>query len=224
MKSLVNEKNLFEEQKLPRFIAIEGPIGVGKTTLAKRLASSFDYEVLLEADDENPFLERFYQNPRQAAFPTQLYFLFQRSQQIQKLRQADLFQPVTVADFMMEKDRLFAHINLDPDELLLYEKVYEHMTINTPTPDLVIYLQAPTKQLLQRIRKRGLLYERAIEKDYLEQLNDVYMNFFHNYNKTNLLIVNTSEVNFAENDDDYQQLVNYISNVPSGRHYFNPSV
>ena len=126
-------------KQLPRFIAVEGPIGVGKTSLSKRLAASFNYELLLENSDENPFLERFYQNPKAHALSTQLYFLFQRAQQIQELRQDDMFQPVRVADFLIDKDMLFAQQNLDPEEYALYLKVFRHLTIDAPVPDLVIY-------------------------------------------------------------------------------------
>jgi deoxyadenosine/deoxycytidine kinase len=208
---------------LPRFIAIEGPIGVGKTSLTKRLADTFNYEVLLERSDENPFLNRFYKNPRQHALSTQLFFLFQRSQQIQELRQEDMFEPVRVADFLMEKDQLFAQQNLDPDEYELYLNVYRHLVVDTPVPDLVIFLQAPTDVLLDRIQKRGIKAEQYIELGYLENLNSAYTDFFHYYNRTSLLIVNSAEIDLVGNEDDYQQLVDYIVALPSGTHYFNPS-
>ena len=157
----------------PAFIAIEGPIGVGKTTLAKKLAASFNYETLLEDAEENPFLEKFYHNRKQAALATQLFFLFQRAQKIQDMRQADIFAPVRVSDFLIEKDPLFARINLERDEFQLYEKVYQQLTIDAPRPDLVIYLQASTDVLLSRIDNRGVPFEQAIERDYLERLNEV---------------------------------------------------
>ena len=209
-------------KQLPRFIAVEGPIGVGKTSLSKRLAASFNYELLLENSDENPFLERFYQNPKAHALSTQLYFLFQRAQQIQELRQDDMFQPVRVADFLIDKDMLFAQQNLDPEEYALYLKVFRHLTIDAPVPDLVIYLQAPTSVLLDRIRKRGVEAEQLIELSYLQNLNNAYAEFFHYFKGPSLLIINSAEIDLVENDDDYQQLVDYILTLPSGTHYFNP--
>jgi deoxyguanosine kinase len=208
---------------IPRYIAVEGPIGVGKTSLAKRLAESFNYEILLERSEENPFLERFYHDPKQMALATQLFFLFQRAQQIQDLRQDDMFEPVRVADFLMEKDRLFARQNLDNDEFELYEKVYEHLTIDAPQPDLVIYLQAPADILMERILKRGIPAEQLIEKQYLESLIDAYTNYFHYYDEGTLLVVNSSEIDLVNNDADYEQLLDFILATRKGsRNYFNP--
>ncbi|MDG2174928.1 MAG: deoxynucleoside kinase [Gammaproteobacteria bacterium] len=208
---------------IPRYIAVEGPIGVGKTSLAKRLAESFNYEILLERSEENPFLERFYHDPKQMALATQLFFLFQRAQQIQDLRQDDMFEPVRVADFLMEKDRLFARQNLENDEFELYEKVYEHLTIDAPRPDLVIYLQAPADILMERILKRGIPAEQLIEKQYLESLIDAYTNYFHYYDEGTLLMVNSSEIDLVNNDVDYQQLLDFILTTTKGsRSYFNP--
>lgn len=207
----------------PAFIAIEGPIGVGKTTLTKKLAASFNYSTLLEDAQENPFLERFYQNRERAALSTQLFFLFQRAQKIQDMRQADIFEPVRVADFLIEKDPLFARVNLDRDEYALYEKVYEQLTIDAPKPDLVIYLQASTDVLLSRIQHRGLAHEQGIERAYLEQLNEVYSEFFLYYDDAPLLIVNASEIDLANSESDYQHLVDYMLDIRSGRHYFNPT-
>ncbi len=208
----------------PRFIAVEGPVGVGKTSLTRRLADSFNYETLLEKAEENPFLDRFYENPKQYALSTQLFFLFQRARQIQELRQDDMFKPVRVADFLMDKDRLFAELNLDPDELNIYMNVYQHLTINTPTPDLVIYLQAPTDVLLNRIQKRGIASEQLIERDYLENLNTAYTEFFHYYKSSKLLIVNSTDIDLVENDEHYQQLLDYMLSLPSGIHYYNPGL
>ena len=207
----------------PAFIAVEGPIGVGKTTLAKRLAASFNYETLLEDGEDNPFLEKFYRNRKQAALATQLFFLFQRAQKIQDMRQADIFEPVRVSDFLVEKDPLFARINLDRDEFQLYEKVYQQLTIDAPRPDLVIYLQASTDVLLSRINTRGIPFEQGLERDYLERLNEVYSEFFLYYDDAPLLIVNASEIDLVNGETDYKHLVDYLLDIRSGRHYFNPT-
>ncbi|MBT6481395.1 MAG: deoxynucleoside kinase [Gammaproteobacteria bacterium] len=206
----------------PRYIAVEGPIGVGKTTLTKRLADTFNYELLLEKSEDNPFLDRFYQNPKQHALSTQLFFLFQRAQQIQDLRQNDMFEPVRVADFLIDKDQLFAQQNLEPDEFELYLNVYRHLTIDAPVPDLVIYLQAPTEVLLGRIQKRGVDAEQLIERSYLENLNEAYAEFFHYYNRSPLLIVNSADIDLVSNEDDYEQLVKRIVSPGAGTQYFNP--
>jgi deoxyadenosine/deoxycytidine kinase len=207
----------------PPYIAVEGPIGVGKTTLARRLAATFGYETLLEDADHNPFLERFYRNRRQAALATQLFFLFQRAQKIEDLRQKDIFAPLRVADFLIEKDPLFARVNLDSDEYQLYQKVYQQLLIEPPRPDLVVYLQAPTDVLLDRINVRGIAHEKAIEQDYLERLNEVYSEFFLYYDDAPLLIVNASEIDLANDEQDYRHLVDYLLDIRSGRHYFNPT-
>ena len=210
-------------RKPPAYIAVEGPIGVGKTTLAMRLAATFDYQTLLENAHENPFLERFYRNRRQAALATQLFFLFQRSQKIQDLRQGDIFQQQRVADFLIEKDPLFARINLDRDEFQLYQKVYQQLTIDAPKPDLVIYLQASPEVLLGRIENRGIAAEKAINRDYLERLNEVYSEFFLYYDDAPLLIVNASELDLVGRESDYVHLMDYLLEIRSGRHYFNPT-
>jgi len=207
----------------PTFIAVEGSIGVGKTTLAKKLAASFNYSTLLEDAEENPFLERFYRRREQVALATQLFFLFQRAQKIQDMRQTDIFEPTRVADFLIEKDSLFARINLDRDEYQLYDKVYQQLTINAPKPDLVVYLQASTDVLLSRIENRGLAIERSIDRDYLERLNEVYSEFFLYYDGAPLLIVNANEIDLANSTADYRDLVNYLLDIRSGRHYFNPT-
>lgn len=206
-----------------KLIAVEGPIGVGKTTLARKLAESIQAELLLEGAVDNPFLEKFYQDPKAGALPAQLYFLFQRSRQLKELKQSDMFAPNHVADFLMDKDRLFARITLDSDELALYEQVYENLTIDAPTPDLVIYLQAPTDVLMKRIRKRGISMESTINHDYLNRLSNAYTDFFHYYQTSPLLIVNASEIDLVNNEKDYLQLLERIESTASGRHYFNPA-
>ncbi|HET7650592.1 MAG TPA: deoxynucleoside kinase [Gammaproteobacteria bacterium] len=205
-----------------RYLVVEGPIGVGKTSLVQRLSRTFGGEPLLERAEENPFLERFYRDPKAAALPTQLSFLFQRARQLQALRQGDIFTPLRVADFMLEKDRLFAQLNLDDDELGLYEQVYQHLSLDAPAPDLVVYLQAPIEVLIQRVAKRGIGYEQFIQRDYLARIADAYSRFFHHYQRSPLLIVNAADINPVDSEEDYQMLVREISRVKSGRHYFNP--
>lgn len=207
----------------PRFIVVEGPIGVGKTTLTKKLADTFGYDTLLEGAADNPFLDRFYDDPRRWALQTQLFFLFQRRDQLNALRQNDLFQPIRVADFLIEKDKLFASLTLDDEEFALYEKIYQHAIRETPTPDLVIYLQAPVDTLQQRIRQRGIVSEQQISDDYLQRLSETYLRFFQHYDAAPLLIVDTRALNFAESPRDYQNLLKYIQTIRGGRHYFNPS-
>lgn len=213
----------FEGRTLPRFVAVEGNIGVGKTTLAKRLASTFNYQTLLEAAEENPFLERFYLDRKRNALPTQLYFLFQRSQQFRELRQGDMFSPLRVADFLLNKDPLFARVTLDDDEFNLYKKVYDQLIIDAPKPDLVVYLQAPVDTLMKRVRQRGIAAEQRIELEYLQQLNEAYTQLFHYYNDTPLLIVNATDIDLANNPEHYRELVEYMLTIRNGRHYYNPS-
>jgi deoxyadenosine/deoxycytidine kinase len=206
----------------PGFVVVEGPIGVGKTTLAKRLARSFGSNMLLEAAEENPFLEKFYENPRSAALPTQLHFLMQRTRQLKMLKQDDMFDPVRVADFLIQKDRLFAELILDSDELDLYEQVYSNLTLDMRRPDLVVYLQAPVEVLLERIKRRGIKHEKWVEAAYLERLCDAYVRFFYQYSEAPLLIVNAEDIDFAHNDDEYELLLDQVRLTRSGRHYFNP--
>jgi deoxyadenosine/deoxycytidine kinase len=205
-----------------RYVVVEGPIGVGKTSLARRLAKSFGSELVLEQGDENPFLERFYRNPRAAAFQTQLYFLFQRARQIQDLRQADLFERVRVADYLLDKDRLFARLTLDDEEFALYEQVYARLAIDAPKPDLVVYLQAPVDVLLERIGRRGIQYEQAIERRYLERLVESYSRFFLEYDVAPVLMVNAAEIDLVGSAADYGSLLREVVRSRKGRHYFNP--
>ena len=205
-----------------RYIALEGPIGVGKTSLATRLAASLGAETLLEHAYQNPFLERFYRNPRAGALPAQLYFLFQRAQQLAALRQHDLFAPVRVADYLLDKDRLFARVTLDDDEFRLYEQVYARLAIDAPQPDLVVYLQAPVDVLLERINRRSIRYEHYIERAYLERLNEAYARFFHEYERAPLLIINAAAIDPLHNEADYAELLATIRRMQRGRLYYNP--
>lgn len=205
-----------------RYIVVEGPIGVGKTTLTERLAASFAGETLLEAPQDNPFLPRFYADPRTHALSTQLSFLIQRVEQLRGVAQADLFASVRIADFMLDKDRIFAELTLDRDELELYLKLYQRLVQDIPSPDLVVYLQAPVDVLLERVARRGIDYEQRIEPDYLEQLAAAYTRFFYHYEDAPLVIVNAAEINLADNDDDYQMLFDQLTSVRRGRHYLNP--
>jgi deoxyadenosine/deoxycytidine kinase len=205
-----------------RFIVVEGPIGVGKTSLARRLAKSFDADLVLEQADENPFLERFYRNPKAGALPAQLFFLFQRARQLEELLQQDMFAATRVGDYLLDKDRLFARLTLDAQEYDLYEQVYSKLAISTPTPDLVIYLQAPVDVLMDRIARRGIRYEQQIDRAYLEKLMEAYARYFHEYSASPLLIVNAAQVDFVSNDADYTQLVEQLLRTKRGRHYFNP--
>lgn len=207
-----------------RLIVVEGPIGVGKTSLARRLAHSFGSELILEQAQENPFLERFYRNPRAAALQTQLFFLFQRTRQLEDIRQHDLFDTVRVADYLLDKDRLFARLTLDDEEFGLYEQVYARLAVDAPAPDLVIYLQAPVDVLLERIERRGIPCERHIERGYLERLQEAYARFFHDYEASPLLIVNAAHADFVSNERDYQQLLGQVQRIRRGRCYYNPLV
>lgn len=205
-----------------RFIAVEGPIGVGKTSLARRLCSSLAAQPILEEAGQNPFLERFYRNPRAGALPTQLYFLLQRAQQLAALKQADLFAPLRVADYLLEKDRLFARVTLDEAEFSLYEQLYARLDIQVPKPDLVVYLQAPVDVLLERIARRGVEYEQYIDRGYLERLNEAYARFFHEFDAAPLLIVNAASIDPLNNQRDYDELLTAIKRMSRGRLYYNP--
>ena len=207
----------------PSYIVVEGPIGVGKTSLARRLAETYNAELMLEAPEENPFLERFYQDPKGAALPTQLFFLMQRVRQLEALRQRDIFKPVRVADFLVEKDRLFAQVTLDDAEHGLYEQVYEQLTLDAPKPDLVIYLQAPVEVLIERVQHRGIDYEQGVRPEYLRRLSESYMDFFHRYDAGPLLIVNAASIDPVRRDEDYEDLLRRIRAMEGGRQYYNPA-
>ncbi|MEJ2274264.1 MAG: deoxynucleoside kinase [Woeseiaceae bacterium] len=205
-----------------RYIAIEGPIGVGKTALAKRLAENLDASLVLEEFEENPFLERFYRDGRSAALPAQMFFLFARARQIEDMRQSDMFASTRISDYLFTRDRLFAELNLDPEELKLYDQIVDNLDVEPPVPDLVIYLQASADVLLERLARRDSSYDRFIDRAYLEKLTDAYARFFHAYDEGPLLIVNASQIDPINNDADFNQLFQQIERTTGGRRFFNP--
>jgi deoxyguanosine kinase len=205
-----------------QYIVVEGPIGVGKTHLVNRLANSFSGTALFEQPEQNPFLEKFYTHPQQSALPTQLSFLMQRIKLSKNLQQDDLFHDLQISDFMIDKDRLFAQITLDDDELALYNMVYDNLTMHSRVPDLVIYLQAPMSVLKNRISQRGIGYEQRIEDAYLQRLTESYADFFHYYEASPLLIVNAEQINLVDSEQDYENLIEQVARCTSGRHYYNP--
>ena len=204
-----------------RYVVVEGPIGAGKTSLTHKLAERLGADTLLENAADNPFLARFYQEPRRYALPTQLHFLFDRSRQLRELAQGDLFRAGTVSDFLIDKDMLFARMNLDDDEFELYQKVYADLALQAPVPDLVIYLQAPTEALQERVRRRGNDYERNMDAGYLARLANHYSEFFHRYDAAPLLIVNTTHLDFAHSDADFELLLERIAKMRGPREFFS---
>ena len=204
-----------------RHVAVEGPIGAGKTSLARRLGARLSADLVLEDPQENPFLGRFYQDMARYALPTQLFFLFQRSRMLEPLAQPDMFGRPAVGDFLLDKDPLFARITLSGDELALYQKIYDALRPRSPTPDLVIYLQAQTGTLVERVRRRAAAYERGISEEYLALLGESYARFFYNYDAAPVLIVNSENLNFVEREGDFELLVSRLRAMKSRREFFN---
>lgn len=205
------------------YIVIEGPIGCGKTTLAKMLANKFPVDYLSEKAESNPFLPRFYQDVQRYALPTQLFFLFQRASQIADLAQRDMFAKPIVADFFLEKDPIFARLNLDDEEYALYHQIYQHLQLKAPKPDLVIYLQTPVDSLMERIEERNVNYELDIPREYVERLADAYSEFFHSYDTSPVLIVNNEKLNILNNTEAFDLLLSRILQIKGQREFFNPN-
>ena len=207
-----------------RYIVVEGPIGVGKTTLAQRLAEHMGAETLLEKPQENPFLASFYQDPQRHAMSTQLFFLFQRINEVRDQAQMDLFRTRTVSDYLFDKDALFARLNLSDDEYKLYQNIYQSLAPQPPIPDLVIYLQASTDTLIERVRRRGRNYERSVTDEYLARLGNSYGEYFHHYEDAPLMMVNSENLNFVDNDADFQLLLERLEGMRGPREFFSLGV
>lgn len=204
-----------------RYIVVEGPIGCGKSTLARLLAERFGADLMLEDPGANPFLPQFYRDMKRYALATQMFFLFQRVNQLSAIRQPDLFDRKSVADYMLAKDTLFAKLTLDDNEFALYSQLYNHLKPQAPTPDLVIYLQASVDQLMHRIQRRGRPMERAVSEEYLLNLSDAYTRYFYDYNESPLLIVNSDRFNFVDNAEHLDLLIKSIESIRGGKEYMS---
>jgi deoxyadenosine/deoxycytidine kinase len=204
-----------------RHLVVEGPIGAGKTSLARRLAARLGADLVLEQPEENPFLARFYEDMPRYALPAQLFFLFQRIRMLEPLAQPDMFARPVVADFLLDKDPLFARLTLSADELALYEKIYAALKLRAPVPDLVVYLQAQPAVLIERVQRRAARYETEISEDYLARLAEGYARFFYHYDAAPLLIVNSENLNFVDRDPDFELLVSRVRAMKSRREFFN---
>ena len=213
--------NIFD--KYP-YIVVEGPIGSGKSTLAKLLANEYHANMFSEKAERNPFLPKFYEDMQHYALPTQLFFLFQRANQISELKQKDIFSNGVIADFFLQKDPIFAKLNLDDEEFKLYHQIYQHLELKAPTPDLVIYLQTPVELLRQRVQKRNINYEQRITREYLERIAESYSSYFHNDHDSNVLIVNNENIDLLEDKSALTMLMERINQISSIREYFNPSL
>lgn len=204
-----------------RYVVVEGPIGVGKTSLTHRLAERLGGQTLMERPQDNPFLEKFYRDAARHALPAQMFFLFQRLHQLRELAQGDLFEARVVSDFLLDKDPIFAELTLDDDELNLYRQLYNHLRPQAPAPDLVLYLQAEPATLLERIERRGIPMEAAISAHYLHRLCESYSRFFHHYDAAPILIVNNEHWNPLQRDEDFELLIERIGAMRGRREYFN---